>query len=141
MAILNYTTSIDASKTIGEIQAILAKHHVTRVVTEYEGGQPAALQFGFNHLGREYHFRLPCNFVGIRCALEKKRVESRYKTPEQVTRIGWRIVKDWVEAQMALIEAEIASPLEVFFPYALTAGNKTVFDHVLENESTQKLLM
>ncbi len=51
----------------------------------------------------------------------------------QAVRTAWRIVKDWVEAQMALVETKMASTTEVFLPYAIGRDGKTMFQKVVEN--------
>lgn len=129
-AMLNYSTTIDVFKTIGEIQQILTRANATRVVVENEDQQPVALTFGyFDKSGREISFRLPCNFVGIQKALEKKKLAPRFRTKDQALRIGWRVIKDWLEAQLAMVEAELATTTEVFLPYAITKiGGKTMFE-------------
>jgi hypothetical protein len=60
----------------------------------------------------------------------------RLKTREQAARIAWRIVKDWVEAQLAIIEAEMASRPEVFLPYAQTNTGETIFQRFEKNGLT-----
>ena len=37
MAILNYTTTVDAFKTVSEIEYILMKHKVKSIMKNYEG--------------------------------------------------------------------------------------------------------
>jgi hypothetical protein len=32
--------------------------------------------------------------------------------------VAWRIIKDWTEAQLALVQAGVAELAEVFLPYA-----------------------
>lgn len=130
IAMLNYSTTIDVFKTIGEIQQILTRANATRVVVENEDQQPVALTFGYvDKSGREISFRLPCNFVGIQKACEKKKLAPRFRTKEQAMRIGWRIIKDWLEAQLSMVEAELATTTEVFLPYAITKiGGKTMFE-------------
>jgi hypothetical protein len=45
-----------------------------------------------------------------------------------VERVAWRIVKDWIEAQMAIVEAGQAEMAEVFLPYAtIEDGTTTMF--------------
>ena len=43
---------------------------------------------------------------------------------QQVNRTAWRIIKEWILSQMALIETETVTVEEVFLPYMLT-GRKT----------------
>ena len=60
-------------------------------------------------------------------------VETRYKTPEQAKRVAWRIVKDWVEAQLAIIETQMVKPEQVFLPYAITQTGETLYETVISN--------
>ena len=50
---------------------------------------------------------------------------------KQAERTAWRIVKEWVVAQMALIETEMVDMEEVFLPYML-AGDRTLYDVLSE---------
>lgn len=132
MAILNYTTKIDAHKTIAEISAILVKHKAHRIVSDYEDGIPISISFMLSPVGCDpMFFKLPCNFNGVLGVLKKDgKVPGRLKTREQAVRVGWRIVKDWVSAQCAIIEAELAVPEEVFLPYAVMKDGKTLFEGI-----------
>jgi hypothetical protein len=59
-------------------------------------------------------------------------------TEEQALRVGWRIIKDWVEAQMAIVESELAGVAEVFLPYAVTKSGTTLYKHI---ETDGRLLL
>ena len=41
---------------------------------------------------------------------------------QQAVRASWRILKDWVEAQMALLETGMVTMDEIFLPYMLFGG-------------------
>jgi hypothetical protein len=41
--------------------------------------------------------------------------------------IAWRICKSWLEAQITLINLEQAKLEEVFLPYLVMPGNKTLW--------------
>ena len=41
-------------------------------------------------------------------------------------RTAWRIVKDWVEAQMALVETRMVTVPQVFLPYTLMRNGRTL---------------
>ncbi|MFN6559978.1 MAG: hypothetical protein RMY28_009240 [Nostoc sp. ChiSLP01] len=43
------------------------------------------------------------------------------------------MLKDWVEAQMAVIEAGLATLPEVFLPYAILPSGQTVYDAINQN--------
>lgn len=132
MAILNYTTTIDAGRTAGEVQAILARHGADRVSIEYDNGQPAGLGFTITTPYGPRDFRLPANAPGVRKTLDRQ-IRSgdlgntaKLRDPQQANRVAWRILKDWVEAQLAIIEAGMSSMDEVMLPYMLTPTGQTL---------------
>jgi hypothetical protein len=129
MPILNYTTQVKASKTVGEIQTKLAQAGALSVSVSYdEKRQPDALVFAIQIHGEFVNFKLPSNWQGVFAAMKKDRsVPRRFQNEEQARQVAWRIVKDWVEAQLAIIEAGMATLPEVFLPYAIMANGLTVY--------------
>ncbi|HEY3525282.1 MAG TPA: hypothetical protein VGK47_03725 [Nitrososphaeraceae archaeon] len=76
-------------------------------------------------------FSLPANYSGVLKAMQKDKKIPRSKcTIEQAQRVSWRIVKDWVEAQMAIVEAQLADMAEVFLPYAITKSGTTLYKEI-----------
>ena len=45
-------------------------------------------------------------------------------------RVAWRILKDWVEAQLALIETGMVSVEQVFLPYCQSGNGETLFEAI-----------
>lgn len=137
MPILNYTTTISPHKTVAELQNILAKAGALSVNTEFDKGEPTAVTFLVKVHDTYVNFRLPCNHEGVYNRLRRDpAVPRKLKTEEQARRVGWRIVKDWVEAQMAIIDAQLASLPEVFLPYAVAPSGRTFYQ---EFESSRLL--
>lgn len=132
MPILNYTTKIDSYKTIIEIQKILAANGASKQIIDNDvSGNPIALTFCIQFNGSPLAFALPCNFEGVLKAMKKSsKVPRSLCTDEQALRVGWRIVKDWVEAQMAIVQAQLADIPEVFLPYAVTKSGNTLYQHI-----------
>jgi hypothetical protein len=109
------------------------------MIIDNENGLPISLTFQINWHDSQLAFCLPCNFQGVKKAVLKNTKVSRNScTDEQALRVGWRIIKDWVLAQLAIVEAELASLAEVFIPYAVTKSGSTLYK-MLENDS--KLLI
>lgn len=123
MAILNYTTKVSIENTIGVIQKCLVSHGAKKIVVDYEDAIPVAVTFALDMEGRLIAFSLPANYNGVLKAMRRdKKVGPRYCNEEQARRVSWRIVKDWVEAQMAFVESDLADMAEVFLPYAVYKG-------------------
>ena len=130
MPILNYTTEISVAKTAGEIQEILARAGANRVMIEFGIDRvPSAVSFQIDFQGQPISYHLPTRWQGVYQALRNnKDVPARLKTEAQAKKVGWRIVKDWINSQCAMIEAGTAELTEVFLPYMLNNKNQTMFD-------------
>ncbi len=131
MAILNYTTSIKCEKTIMEIQKCLVKHGATKITTDYADQIPVGVTFCLLMSGSLVAFSLPVNYNGVLKSMSTdKKVPKRLVTQEQALKVSWRIIKDWVEAQLAIVEAQLAEMAEVFLPYAVTNNGKTLYQEI-----------
>jgi hypothetical protein len=135
MPLLNYTTAIAPTKTVMEIQSILAKHGASAILTEFDrDGFIVALSFKVQVNGNDIGFKLPTNWKPVHAVLQNDRKVSRSQaTPEQALRVAWRITKDWVEAQMAMIDTQMVSIQQVFLPYAVTQTGETVYEAFANN--------
>lgn len=137
MPILNYTTSIAVEKTTSEIQGKLARAGAQAVMTEYDTEQVlCALSFRMLCNGVMVSFRLPAQIDRIYVLLQRDdKVPRKLRTRDQAARVAWRIIKDWIEAQLAIVEAEQAEMVEVFLPYAQNpATGKTLFEQLSNDQ-------
>jgi hypothetical protein len=133
MALLNFSTSISAEKTVGEIQSKLAKAGARQILHEYdEAGNVSALSFRIMTKFGEMAFRLPANIPAVEAVLRKQFRRGRYVQTDHATRVGWRILKDWVEAQLALIETGMVTVEQVFLPYAQNQSGQTIYEALVE---------
>jgi hypothetical protein len=147
--VLNYTTTIAVTKTAAECSAILARSGATSVSVHYEDGEPAGLSFSLKTPHGARDFTLPVNVTGVRDLLVKAdkagELRSRPKGPLAVTsrehaaRVAWRVLKDWLEAQLALIAARMVSIDEVFLPWLQVSPDKTLYAAYREREATLEL--
>lgn len=125
MPIKNFTTKISVEHTINDLQKILAKAKATAILTEYgPDALPSALSFRVDVNGNDIHFCLPVKIDGVAAALKRDR---EYRDDAHARRVAWRIVKDWCDSQMALIDAGQAELAQVFLPYAQTATGETFY--------------
>lgn len=125
MAIKNYTTTIDVYKSLGEIQGALEKHGARKIMVDYDGnGSPVSVMFGIETPEGPRGFCLPANADGVRAAFAKQNIKA---PAGQAERTAWRNVRDWIMAQMAIIEAGQVDMIEVFFPYLTDGRGKTIY--------------
>ena len=138
MAILNYTTKIDPDKTAAEIAKCLSSHGAQAIMTEYDKDENyvTGLSFKIEVNGKPVGFKLPCDWKPVLKILEDNpKVPRRLACREQAVRTAWRIVKDWVEAQMAMVETKMVTTQEVFLPYAIMRDGRTLAEHAEQDPS------
>lgn len=151
----NYTSGVPVSQTIYRIEQVLIKCGVSGITKEYgPQAEIAAITFHIKLDGMQtVAVRLPVNrdralealwldYVGTdklsadgksieRWSTSKKRKQKKDFT-DQAERTAWKIMQDWVEVQMSMIQLKQADFVEVFLPYVWD-GRATVYDRIKEN--------
>ena len=125
MPIKNYTTEIDVYRSIGEIQGALASHGVSKIMVDYADGVPIGVTFAIRTERGMAGFKLPAKVDGVKAVFDRQKVRA---AEGQAERTAWRNVRDWVMAQMALIEAGMVQLDEVFLPYLVDKSGVTLFE-------------
>jgi hypothetical protein len=137
MAIKNYTSGMRIDRIFAELQQTLGQHGAKSISFEYgDNGKVQGVGFVISVEGRFIPVRLPARVDKARAVLKRqwdagvishKQGKETYG-PEQAYRVAWRNILDWVQAQMALLEIEMAKIEEVFLPYMVTKSGETFFE-------------
>jgi len=116
---------------------LLAKAGASAVMTDYDqNGYIVALSFKIRLGDNDIAFRLPTDWRPVLEVLEQDRSVPRgLKTQEQALRVAWRITKNWVEAQLAIIETRMVTTAQVFLPYAVTNTGQSLYEYIGQNTS------
>lgn len=132
MPLLNYTTKADIYTTLGQIQGQLVKHGAKKILQDYDdGGRITSISFMIDTPFGTRGIRLPANVDAVHKVLIRQKIKC---DREQAERVAWRIVKDWVEAQMAILESEMVQMEEIFLPYMIGASGQTFFEAYQNNQ-------
>lgn len=132
MPLLNYTTKVDVFTTAGTIQGCLVKHGAKKIVQDYDdNNRLVSLSFMINTPMGIRAIRLPANVDAVHKVLTRQKVKC---DRAQAERVAWRILKDWVEAQMAILESEMVQIDEIFLPYMVNNNGKTLFEVYRNNQ-------
>lgn len=135
MPLLNYRTEIPVRRTVGQVHDILANGKARAIATEYDNdGQPSALAFEINTPFGFRKFVLPVNAKAVHQVLNRQRVDRRYQTLEHAHRVAWRILKDWVEAQLAIVSTEMVTLDQVMLPYLCTDNGATIYERYRDQQ-------
>lgn len=144
VAPLNYSTKIAVAKTVGEMQVLLADHGAARIAVDYDEGAPSALHFMLRTPHGQRSFSLPVNVDAMEALLVAEDRAGRLKTGSKVERasraqaerVAWRVMKSWLEAQLALVATQMVAMDEVFLPYLVLdqSTGRTLYASYRERE-------
>jgi hypothetical protein len=153
MFLKNYTSEVPIHQTVHRIEQVLIRCGVSGIAKEYEGvnGVIAALMFKLETPSGPIPIRLP---VDVKKALDalwldyadgdklspdgntiqyssrKKKRKSDFV--QQAERTAWKIMQDWIEVQLSMIQMRQAEPLQVFLPY-VHDGQTTFYQRLQES--------
>lgn len=134
--IANKSTKVASMKTIGEIQAMLAHARASSIMVEYEDGEPIAISFQLKNQQQTLSFRLPINWKGtLQAMIRDKTCPKGLRTNEQARRVSWRVLRDWIRAQLTLVEAGASTIHEVMVPWMVTNDGTTVTQRLFSGTS------
>lgn len=137
--LLNYTTTVPVDRTVNEMQSALGQAGARRVAVEWENGVPAALSFTLDGPHGERLYTLPCDVDAVLRVLrdtDPRLLKASKVKPDraQAERVAWRVLKDWLEAQLALIRTTMASMDQVMLPYVHVDRELTLYQAWRDSE-------
>ncbi len=125
MPIKNYTTKVPATQSVAEIVDALAKHGAVKIQQDYELGKPISVAFMIETPTGLRGLKLPICPNKVKAVLSTQNIKVDFN---QAERIAWRILRDWVMAQMAILETEMVSIDQVMLPYMTNNQGKTMYE-------------
>ncbi len=138
MPIKNYTTTIDAFKTASEIEKMLVEHGALSIMKTYENGQISGISFMIDTGTQTIPVRLPAKIEECLDVMKKEKQQNPKAqiklTKDQARKVAWRILKDWVDVQLALLDMKMVSFEEIFLSYIETQDGKTIYEKLEERK-------
>ena len=125
MAIKNYTSSVDVYTSVGEIQGALAKSGATKIMVDYQAGEPISVSFQLNTSAGVRGFILPPPIDGTLHVFKEQKIKA---DPAQAKRTAWRNIRDWVMAQLALMQCCDVPADQIFLPYMSDRNGVTLYE-------------
>jgi hypothetical protein len=147
--IKNFSTEIPVGRTIAEIEKMLTKYGATKIMKEYEGELPVMLVFAITTEHGQMGIRLPIHpdkimdvfkFQVSNGKLPRKYWDGDW-AHEQAHRVAWRIIRDWLDAQLTLLNIQMVKIDEIFLPYIYNDKLKmTVYEMLDKGKFNLELL-
>jgi len=137
MNIKNYTSSIEASRSMARIEELLVEIGASNINKQYADKVCTGITFLLhdNSLQQTIPFHLKAQVEECFLVLWKdvKRPKSNTKETlrQQANKTAWKILSDWTEIQCSMILLGQAKPLQMFLPFMYDMkSNETFFDKV-----------
>lgn len=133
--IKNYTSTVPATRSVNRIEEQLVRQGAKNILKLYNNKRLTGVAFIIDVNGKETPFRLPARIDRVearfRSLIKKPRKGTLDKITEQAERTAWKILSDWVDIQMSLIELDQAELMEIFMPY--------IYDHRKDQTFFEKM--
>jgi hypothetical protein len=129
MPLKNYRTRL-STDPFAVIQKTLATHKAKQITQEFgDDGRVHALTFSLEINGRGHMFHLPARVDNVeRLLYGKKDLTETQK--QQAYKTAWANIRDWISAQMALLDTGMVKPEEIFLPYMQDREGVTLFERM-----------
>jgi len=145
MPLKNYTSYVTARKSIERIESELAKHGARQILKKYTtDGKVSALCFMMEIDGRNVPFRVPalvaeCEKI-LRSYVKRPRRGTLNNLKEQAERTTWKIVADWLDGELAMLQLGQREVMEIFLPCLYDPVSDTTYFQMVK-ERGYKVLM
>ncbi len=137
MNIKNYTSTVDASKSMAKIEELLVEIGATNINKQYQDKICTGITFLLfdQQLQQTLPFHLKAQveecFTILWRDVKRPRPDTRDLLKKQASKTAWKILSDWTEIQCSMILIGQAKPLQMFLPFMYDMkSNETLFDKV-----------
>lgn len=142
MNLKNYTSTVPAERSIANIEHLLARAGATHIAKEFTHGKVTSFIFQLNISDSHIPFKIPAKisqvFERLWADTSTKRLRDfdakKKVVMEQAERTAWKILHEWVEINISLIQINQVKAFEVFLPYVFDYKlQQTLFEKIEEN--------
>lgn len=137
MNIKNYTSTVDASRSMAKIEELLVEIGATNINKQYNEKICTGITFLLfdQQLQQTLPFHLKAQieecFIVLWKDVKRPRPDTKTILQQQASRTAWKILCDWTEVQCTMILLGQAKPLQMFLPFMYdTTRNETLFDKI-----------
>jgi hypothetical protein len=145
MNLKNYTSTVPASTSMSRIMKSLVEAGATDISMKYTDQICTAITFRMVIAGQvPMFFQLPAKidpcFKVLYAEVKRPQPDTKKRIREQAERTAWKIVSDWVDIQLSMIQLEQAEPLQVFLPFVYDPAKEQTFYDQLKESNFKGLL-
>lgn len=143
MNLKNYTSSVPVINSIARIEHRLAQAGATHIAKSYNKERPIGMIFQIPINNVPLTFKLPAKAEKVYDYMIKQRAKPPKKEQLETIRLqadrtAWKILADWIDIQVSIVQIDQAEPTEVFLSYLYDSKrDQTLFDKMKETNFKQ----
>lgn len=146
MNIKNYTSEVDASTSMANIEKWLIEIGASNINKNYKDKICSGITFLYLDLQMKQTiaFHLKAQVQECFNILWKEKIrqtaDQKRNTLIQANRTAWKILSDWTEIQCSMILLGQATPLQMFLPFVYdTKNDETLYDKIASGKMDKLL--
>ena len=141
MNIKNYTSTVDASRSMAKIEELLVEIGATNINKQYENKLCTGITFLLydQQLQQTLAFHLKAQvdecFQILWKDVKRPKANTKAILQLQASKTAWKILSDWTEIQCSMILLGQAKPLQMFLPYMYNVKDESIlFDRIVNGQ-------
>lgn len=145
MNLKNYTSTVDADKSISRIERLLVDVGAKNINKQYaEDKTLKSITFLIDINGQTIAFRVEAKidlvFKILWAEVKRPQPTTKARVTDQAERTAWKIVQDWVESQITMVQLQQAELAQVFLPYAYDPVKDQTFYQSIKGANFKALM-
>ena len=141
MNIKNYTSSIEASRSMARIEELLVEIGASNINKQYTNKVCTGITFLLYDQQLQqtipFHFKAEVEecFIILWREVKRPKSDTRTSVQAQANKTAWKILSDWTELQCSMVLLGQVKPLQIFLPFMYDhKTNETLFDMVTKGK-------
>jgi hypothetical protein len=142
MNVKNYTSTVEASRSMARIEEMLVEIGASNINKRYENKICSGITFLYfdQELGQTLAFNLKAQveqvFEILWKDVKRPAPNTKENLKQQANRTAWKVLSDWTEIQCTMILLGQAKPLQMFLPFVYDMKeNETLFDKIMSGKA------
>jgi hypothetical protein len=138
MNIKNYTSTVEASRSMARIEECLVDIGAANVNKQYENKICTGITFLLydEQVAQTLAFHLKAQvdecFKILWKEVKRPQANTKAQLTQQANRTAWKLLSDWTEIQCSMILLGQAKPLQMFLPFMYDAkNNETLYQKII----------
>lgn len=148
--IKNYTSEVNANKTISQIESLLSDNGASGVlkefetVNEYQLCKVKSITFQITVNDRPILIKLPCNVEKVYNFLLQRNKNfplesSKKRIWQQSERTAWKNILEWLQINFSLLALNQIELMEIFLPYVWDSKSQNTYYGNIKEDNFLKL--